>query len=62
MIFDKENKTWKNLKENVHDFDLQGDEKNLEHAMRLSEDPYGTGIFFRDKQRLHYQEILQNLN
>ncbi|RLB97087.1 MAG: 2-oxoacid:ferredoxin oxidoreductase subunit beta, partial [Deltaproteobacteria bacterium] len=36
---------------------------NMETAMRMAEhEPYGVGIFFQDRDRLHYQEILRNLN
>ena len=63
MTFDKENMTWKNLKENVYDLNLRKEKKNMETAMRLAEnEPYGTGIFFQDKKRLHYQEILKKMN
>jgi len=63
VTFDKENKTWKNLKEKVYDLNLRKEEKNMETAMRMAEnEPYGVGIFFQDKERPHYQEILRNLN
>ncbi|MBU8910706.1 MAG: 2-oxoacid:ferredoxin oxidoreductase subunit beta [Desulfobacterales bacterium] len=63
VTFDKENKTWKNLKEKVHDLNLRNEEKNMETAMRMAEnEPYGVGTFFQDKERPHYQEILRNLN
>ena len=63
VTFDKENKTWKNLKENVYDLKLGIEEKNMETAMRIAQDePYGVGIIFQDKKRPHYQEILRNLN
>ncbi|WP_291462247.1 thiamine pyrophosphate-dependent enzyme [Desulfobacula sp.] len=61
VTFDKENRTWKNLKENVYDLNLRKEEKNMETAMRMAEnEPYGIGIFFQDRQRPHYQEILRN--
>ncbi|WP_148278129.1 thiamine pyrophosphate-dependent enzyme [Desulfobacula toluolica] len=63
VTFDKENRTWKNLKENVCDLNIRIEEKNMETAMRAAEnEPYGCGIFFQDKQRPHYQEILRHLN
>ena len=63
VTFDKENMTWKNLKENVYELNLRKEKKNMETAMRLAEnEPYGTGIFFQDKKRLHYQEILKTMN
>ncbi len=63
VTFDKENRTWKALKENVYDLNLHIEEKNMETAMRMAEhEPYGVGIFFQDRDRLHYQEILRNLN
>ncbi|MCD4677760.1 MAG: 2-oxoacid:ferredoxin oxidoreductase subunit beta, partial [Desulfobacula sp.] len=63
VTFDKENKTWKNLKENVYDLKPGIEEKNMETAMRIArEEPYGVGIIFQDKRRPHYQEILRNLN
>jgi len=63
VTFDKENKTWKKLKENVYNLNLRIEEKNMETAMRAAQDePYGLGIFYQDKQKSHYQEILRNLN
>ncbi|RLC20641.1 MAG: 2-oxoacid:ferredoxin oxidoreductase subunit beta [Deltaproteobacteria bacterium] len=63
VTFDKENRTWKALKENVYDLNLRIEEKNMETAMRMAEnEPYGIGIFYQDKDRPHYQEILRNLN
>ena len=63
VTFDKENRTWKNLKENVYDLNLRKEEKNMETAMQMAEnEPYGVGIFFQDKERPHYQEILRNPN
>ncbi|MBU2627627.1 MAG: 2-oxoacid:ferredoxin oxidoreductase subunit beta [Proteobacteria bacterium] len=63
VTFDKENRTWKNLKENVVDLTPRMEEKNMETAMRLAQnEPHGVGIFFWDKKRPHYQEILRNLN
>ena len=63
VTFDKENKTWKALKENVHDLNLSGDEKNMEAALRTAEtDLYGVGVFFQDSERPHYQDILRRLN
>lgn len=63
VTFDKENKTWKNLNENVHDLNLGPHEQTMETAFRMAEnEPNGVGIFFQDKQRPHYQEILRDLN
>ena len=62
VTFDKENRTWKNLKENVYNLNLRKEENNMETAMRWAEnEPYGVGIFFQDKDRPHYQKILRNL-
>lgn len=63
VTFDKENRTWKNLKENVYDLNLRTEEKTMETAMRMAEnEPYGVGIFFQDKDRPHYQEILRKIS
>ncbi len=63
VTFDKENKTWKNLKEKVYDINRLKQEKNMETALRMAEnEPYGLGIFFQDKKKPDYQEILRNLN
>lgn len=63
VTFDKENRTWKNLKENVHDLHIRVQDKNMESAMRAAEEePYGVGIFYQDQDRLDYQEILRQLN
>jgi 2-oxoglutarate ferredoxin oxidoreductase subunit beta len=63
VTFDKENRTWKNLKKNVYDLNLRKEEKNMETAMRMAEnEPYGIGIFFQDKKRPHYQDILRSLH
>jgi 2-oxoglutarate ferredoxin oxidoreductase subunit beta len=61
VTFDKDYRTWKNLKENV--YELKHNDNNMEAAMRIAEDePNGVGIIFHDKQRLHYQDILRQLN
>lgn len=63
VTFDKENKTWKNLKENVHTLTSGIHEQDMEAAMRIAQnDPYGVGIIFHDKDRPHYQDILRRLN
>lgn len=63
VTFDKEYRTWKNLKLDVHDVNLHSDEKNMEAAMRIAQDePNGVGIIFQDRERPHYQEILRRLN
>ncbi len=63
VTFDKANRTWKNLKENVYDLDIRIEEKNMEAALRASEEePYGLGIFFQDSDRPHYQDVLRRLN
>ncbi len=63
VTFDKENKTWKNLKENVHTLTPETHENSMDAAMRIAQDdPYGVGIIFQDKARPHYQDILKNLN
>lgn len=63
VTFDKENKTWKNLKEKVHALTPGIHEQDMEAAMRIAQnDQYGVGIIFRDKDRPHYQQILRSLN
>jgi 2-oxoglutarate/2-oxoacid ferredoxin oxidoreductase subunit beta len=63
VTFDKTNKTWKALKENVCPLNLHAQApENMEIAMRAAEqEPYGTGIFFQDKERLSYQDTLRLL-
>lgn len=63
VTFDKENKTWKNLKENVHAMTLPDEGLTMEAALRMADaDPYGGGIFFQDKKRPHSQEVLRTLH
>ena len=63
VTFDKTYRTWKNLKENVHDLNIRVQEKRLETALRAAEeDHFGVGIFYQDMERPHYQEVLRNLN
>jgi 2-oxoglutarate ferredoxin oxidoreductase subunit beta len=63
VTFDKENQTWKNLKEKVYNLTPGIHEQNMEAAMRIADnDPYGVGIVFHDKERANYQDILRNLN
>ncbi|MEH0020710.1 MAG: thiamine pyrophosphate-dependent enzyme [Desulfobacter sp.] len=63
VTFDKTNRTWKNLKENVHDLRVGDTADNMEIAMRAAENqPFGVGIFYRDKERMGYQDILKGLN
>jgi 2-oxoglutarate ferredoxin oxidoreductase subunit beta len=63
VTFDKSNRTWKNLKENVYNLDIRIEEKNMEAALRASEEePFGLGIFFQDADRPHYQDVLRRLN
>ncbi|OQY53382.1 MAG: 2-oxoglutarate synthase [Desulfobacteraceae bacterium 4572_89] len=63
VTFDKTNRTWKNLKENVYNLTLHTQADNMETAMRAAEnEPFGVGLFFQDKERLSYQDILRNLN
>ncbi len=63
VTFDKTNRTWKNLKENVYELELHSEKNNMETAMRAAEnEPHGLGIFFQDKERLSYQDILRHLN
>ncbi len=63
VTFDKENRTWKNLKEKVYDLNLHEKENDMETAMRAAEnESFGVGIFFQDKQRPHYQDVLRRLN
>ena len=62
VTFDKEYKTWKNLKENVHALNPDED-RTLEQALRLADsEPEATGIFFQAKDRPHYQDVLRHLN
>ncbi len=63
VTFDKENTTWAKLKEKVYPVDLHEKENNRETAMAAAEHAhFGTGIFFRDKERLHYHDVLRRLN
>ena len=63
VTFDKENRTWKNLKENVYELNHHLGENDMETAMRSAEsEPYGVGIFFQDKERPHYQKFLRTLS
>jgi 2-oxoglutarate ferredoxin oxidoreductase subunit beta len=63
VTFDKEYRTWKNLKENVHELDMAAENRDMEAAMRAAEDkPFGTGIFYHDADRMHYQDVLRQLN
>jgi len=63
VTFDKVNRTWNNLKENVHCLNLPPEEMNLETAFRHAErDHFGLGIFFRDDNRLSYQDNLRELS
>ncbi|NOX35302.1 MAG: 2-oxoacid:ferredoxin oxidoreductase subunit beta [Deltaproteobacteria bacterium] len=63
VTFDKENRTWKNLKLKVTGLKLCVEGKNMETAMRIAEDePHGVGIIYQDKDRPHYQEILRTIN
>ncbi|MCA1786782.1 MAG: 2-oxoacid:ferredoxin oxidoreductase subunit beta, partial [Desulfobacteraceae bacterium] len=64
VTFDKTNKTWKALKENVRPLNLHAQAPdNMETAMRAAEqESYGTGIFFQDKKRPSYQDILHHMH
>ncbi|MCG8566781.1 MAG: thiamine pyrophosphate-dependent enzyme [Desulfobacterales bacterium] len=63
VTFDKSHRTWKNLKENVHELEIHSDIGNLEAAVRASENnPNGVGIFYWDKERPSYQDTLRALN
>ncbi|HCY87956.1 MAG TPA: 2-oxoglutarate synthase [Desulfobacteraceae bacterium] len=63
VTFDKSNRTWKNLKENVHPLRMSPEADNMETAMRAAENqPFGVGVFFKDKDRRSYQDILDGLN
>ncbi len=63
VTFDKSNRTWKNLKENVHPLRVSQEADNMEIAMRAAENqPFGVGIFYRDRDRMSYQDILTGLN
>ncbi len=68
VTFDKENKTWKNLKARVHPLTMDKDpgkdgQTDMEAALRAARhQPYGLGIFFRDANRPHYQDVLRRLN
>ncbi len=63
ITFDKTNRTWKQLKENVYNLNLNIEEKNMETAMRAAEnEPFGLGIFFKDSDRPDYQKTLKQIN
>lgn len=63
VTFDKEYRTWKNLKENVHRLTPGVHEQNMEAAMRIAEtDQNATGIIYQDKKRPHYQDVLRRMN
>jgi 2-oxoglutarate ferredoxin oxidoreductase subunit beta len=63
VTFDKSYRTWKNLKENVHPLRMGEEADNMEIAMRAAENqPFGVGIFYRDRERMSYQDILAGLN
>ncbi|MCG8635001.1 MAG: thiamine pyrophosphate-dependent enzyme [Desulfobacterales bacterium] len=63
VTFDKTNITWKNLKKNVHPLRVGPRADNMEIAMRAAENqPFGVGIFYRDEERMSYQDILAGLN
>ncbi|MFH1156684.1 MAG: thiamine pyrophosphate-dependent enzyme [Pseudomonadota bacterium] len=62
VTFDKENLTWKNLKGRFNYLTQVHDSTNMESAMRLADhEPFVLGVFFQDKTRLHYQEILRQI-
>lgn len=62
VTFDKDYRTWKNLKKNVYDLNLRIQKQTVETAMRIAQsEPNGTGIFYQDKERPHYQEVLGSL-
>ncbi len=63
VTFDKTNKTWKNLKDNVHPVDQYAEPNNMEAALRACDNsPNGLGIFYWDKDRPSYQDTLRTLN
>ena len=63
VTFDKENTIWTKLKEKVYPVDLHEKENNRETDMAAAEHaPFGMEIFFRDKERPHYQDVLRRLN
>jgi 2-oxoglutarate ferredoxin oxidoreductase subunit beta len=63
VTFDKENFTWKRLRENAAWLDSAHDSSSLEAAVRLAEhEPFRLGIFFRDTEALSYQENLRRMN
>ncbi len=63
VTFDRENKTWKNLKEKVHDLSLESGADSMEIALDHAENyPWATGIFFHDKKRDDYRSVLDRLN
>ena len=62
VTFDKSNRTWKNLKENVHSLDAHDSPQNMEAAVRACETkPHGLGIFYWDKERPSYQDTLRTM-
>lgn len=63
VTFDKEYRTWKNLKESVHALTPGVHDSNMEAAMRIAnEDLHATGIIYQDKERLDYQSILEQMH
>ncbi len=64
VTFDKSNRTWKALKDNVYPLSLHTPyPDNMETAMRAAEhEPFGTGIFFHDRDRPGYQDTLRSLH
>ena len=59
VTFDKQNITWKRMREQLVQPPPNHDTSNLAGAMRLALDPrYVIGLFFEDKQRLDYQSYL----
>jgi len=47
----------------AHNLEINIQDKNMEAAMRAAEEkPFGTGIFYQNVDRAHYQDILRQLN
>ncbi len=62
VTFDKTNRTWNALKENVYGLTFPARERNMEAAMRAAEyEPYAVGVFYQDSDRPGYREVLERM-
>lgn len=63
VTFDKENFTWKQLRERVAPLDSGHDPSSMETAVRLADkELFRLGLFFQDPERVSYQENLRRMN